>query len=205
VRREARSVVAHRIRVFLWRAVLGAGAGYALSRAMLAKLAPAMAQCHASYTRWAGDVRVGKCVSDVGVKITPAVGFHHESHDKYNWDSSGGGFPYGHLSNVASASVQAPVSFHHLNVDQMSLYARTAKPASSRARATAHAPPPPSPRALGRPLRLSAPWRSPPPFPHTPPVDPATARSFVGTTACSWPRHVARTASSTGTILRPSS
>jgi len=52
------------------------------------------------------------------------VGFHHEGHDKYVWDSSGGGFPYGHLSNRASAAISSPVTFHHLNVDQLMLYQR---------------------------------------------------------------------------------
>ena len=100
------------------------GAGYALSRSLLQRMAPLMPSCHGNYTRWAGDIRVGKCIVDLGVKITPEVGFHHEGHDKYVWDSSGGGFPYGHLSNRASATVSSPVTFHHLNVDTMSLYNR---------------------------------------------------------------------------------
>ena len=100
------------------------GAGYALSRHLLRRLAPLMPSCHGNYTRWAGDVRVGKCVADLSVKITPEVGFHHESHERYEWDNSGGGFTYGHLSNRASATVSAPISFHHLNVDQLALYDR---------------------------------------------------------------------------------
>ena len=83
-----------------------------------------MPSCHANYTRWAGDIRVGKCVFDLGVRITPGVGFHHEGHDKYQWDMSGGGFPYGHLSNRASSAILGPVSFHHLTVDQIALYYR---------------------------------------------------------------------------------
>jgi len=59
------------------------GAGYAISRSLLARLAPVMPGCQANFTRWAGDIRVGKCISDLGVRITPAVGFHHEPHDKY--------------------------------------------------------------------------------------------------------------------------
>ena len=100
------------------------GAGYAISRSLLARLAPTMPRCHANYTRWAGDIRVGKCIADLNVRITPAVGFHHEGHDKYVWDSSGGGFPYGHLSNRASAAVTSPVTFHHLSVDQIAMYYR---------------------------------------------------------------------------------
>ena len=69
-------------------------------------------------------MRVGKCVHDLGVTITPEAGFHHESHATYVWDSSGGGIPYGHLSNRASAAVSAPISFHHLTVDQLALYDR---------------------------------------------------------------------------------
>jgi hypothetical protein len=111
-----------------WREVqiayASGGAGYALSRALLARLAPIMPTCHANYTKWAGDVRVGKCIHDLKVRITPAVGFHHEGHDKYVWDSSGGGFPYGHLSNHASASITSPVTFHHLGVDSIFLYQR---------------------------------------------------------------------------------
>ena len=41
-----------------------------------------MEGCHRNYTRWAGDIRVGKCIADLGVRITPEVGFHHEGHDK---------------------------------------------------------------------------------------------------------------------------
>jgi hypothetical protein len=100
------------------------GAGYALSRSMMQRLGPVMGECHTKYTRWAGDIRVGKCVHDLGVRITPGIGFHHEAHDMYAWDSSGGGFPYGHLSKRASAATLAPATFHHLTVDQMNLYAR---------------------------------------------------------------------------------
>lgn len=103
------------------------GAGYALSRTLLGRLAPTMPRCHANYTRWAGDIRVGKCVLDLNVRVTPAVGFHHEGHDKYVWDSSGGGFPYGHLSNKASAAITAPVSFHHLSVDTIAMYERMSR------------------------------------------------------------------------------
>ena len=80
-----------------------------------------MQECHKKFTRWAGDIRVGKCIDDLGVRLTPEIGFHHEPHDKYEWDMKGGGFPYGHLSSVASASISSPVSFHHLNVDQVML------------------------------------------------------------------------------------
>ena len=111
-----------------WREVhiayASGGAGYALSRALLTRMTPRMSECHGNYTRWAGDVRVGKCVVDMGIHVTPAVGFHHEGHDKYTWDSSGGGFPYGHLSNRASAAQQSPVTFHHLTVDQIAMYNR---------------------------------------------------------------------------------
>lgn len=111
-----------------WREVklayASGGAGYAISRHLLKRLAPRMRRCHGNYTRWAGDVRVGKCILDLGVRITAGVGFHHESHDKYEWDNSGGGFPYGHLSKRASATVSAPVTFHHLHVDQLALYDR---------------------------------------------------------------------------------
>ena len=100
------------------------GAGYALSRRLLSKLSVTMDGCHRNYTRWAGDIRVGKCIADLGVRITPEIGFHHEGHDKYVWDSSGGGFPYGHLSNTASAAFAAPVTFHHLPVDHLSFYHR---------------------------------------------------------------------------------
>lgn len=100
------------------------GAGYAISNHLLTRLVETMPKCHATYTAWAGDVRVGKCIHDLGVRITPAVGFHHESHDKYTWDSTGGGFPYGHLNMRASAQLHAPVSFHHLQVDTMTYYQR---------------------------------------------------------------------------------
>ena len=36
--------------------------------------------CHRNFTRWAGDIRVGKCIADLGVRITPEVGFHHEGY-----------------------------------------------------------------------------------------------------------------------------
>lgn len=58
------------------------GAGYALSRSMLRRLGPRMPGCQANFTRWAGDVRVGKCIADLNVRITPGIGFHHESHDR---------------------------------------------------------------------------------------------------------------------------
>ena len=45
-------------------------------------------------------------------------------HDKYTWDSTGGGFPYGHLTRRASASISSPVTFHHLPVDHLFLYER---------------------------------------------------------------------------------
>lgn len=100
------------------------GAGFALSRRMLERLAPVMPACQRNYTAWAGDLRVGKCIYDLGVRITPEVGFHHEGHDRYVWDSTGGGFPYGHLTDRASAAFSAPISFHHLNVDQLAMYDR---------------------------------------------------------------------------------
>ncbi|KAL1522778.1 hypothetical protein AB1Y20_017750 [Prymnesium parvum] len=53
------------------------GAGYALSHHMMRRLAPLMPSCHGNYTRWAGDVRVGKCIVDLGVKITPEL-FHRQ-------------------------------------------------------------------------------------------------------------------------------
>ena len=37
---------------------------------------------------------------------------------------SGGGFPYGHLSNRASAAVSSPITFHHLTVDEIAMYSR---------------------------------------------------------------------------------
>ncbi|EOD05952.1 hypothetical protein EMIHUDRAFT_219670 [Emiliania huxleyi CCMP1516] len=63
------------------------------------------------YTRWAGDIRVGKCVDDLAAgallssraaltwrgEVFARAGFHHESHDKYEWDNTGGGHPYGDL------------------------------------------------------------------------------------------------------------
>lgn len=111
-----------------WREVqiayASGGAGYALSHSLLHRLAPRMPACHANYTHWAGDLRVGKCVRDVGVHITPASGFHHEGHDKYVWDRSGAGYPYGHLTNRASAQVVSPITFHHLSVDTMAMYER---------------------------------------------------------------------------------
>lgn len=58
------------------------GAGYVISRGLMAKLAPTLPGCHGNYTRWAGDVRVGKCIMDLNVRVTPAVGYHHEGHDK---------------------------------------------------------------------------------------------------------------------------
>ena len=111
-----------------WREVklayASGGAGYALSRGMMDKLAPLLPDCHAKYLRWAGDLRVGKCVLDAGVRITPGVGFHHEAHDKYTWDRLGGGFPYGRLAPRASAAVSSPVSFHHLTPDHSAQYYR---------------------------------------------------------------------------------
>ena len=65
-----------------WREVkiayASGGAGYAISRGLMRRLAAVMPACHANYTRWAGDIRVGKCIADLGVRITPEVGFHHE-------------------------------------------------------------------------------------------------------------------------------
>ena len=111
-----------------WREVkiayASGGAGYAISRGLMRRLAAVMPACHTNYTRWAGDIRVGKCIADLGVRVTPEVGFHHEDHESYEWDSSGGGFPYGHLSNRASAATAAPVTFHHLTVDQLATYYR---------------------------------------------------------------------------------
>jgi len=57
------------------------GAGYAISRSLMRRLAPAMPRCHRTYTRWAGDLRVGKCVHDLGVRVTNQKGFHHEGHE----------------------------------------------------------------------------------------------------------------------------
>jgi len=100
------------------------GAGYALSRPMLARLSETMPQCHTRYTRWAGDIRVGKCVNDLGVRVRAEAGFHHEAHDKYEWDNTGGGHPYGHLSHKASAHKRPPITFHHLQPTQLELYYR---------------------------------------------------------------------------------
>ena len=91
---------------------------------MLQKMRPKIDGCHEAYTGWAGDLRVGKCVLDAGVRITPGVGFHHEAHDKYTWDRLGGGFPYGRLAPRASAAVSSPVSFHHLTPDHSAQYYR---------------------------------------------------------------------------------
>ena len=51
------------------------GAGYGISRGLLNKLSRRMDACHRNFTRWAGDIRVGKCIADLGVRITPEVGF----------------------------------------------------------------------------------------------------------------------------------
>ena len=65
-----------------WREVhiayASGGAGYALSRPLMRRLRPVMPTCQTNFTRWAGDVRVGKCINDLNVRVTPAVGFHHE-------------------------------------------------------------------------------------------------------------------------------
>ena len=65
-----------------WREVhiayASGGAGYALSHALMRRLRPVMPMCQTNFTRWAGDVRVGKCINDLNVRVTPAVGFHHE-------------------------------------------------------------------------------------------------------------------------------
>ena len=69
-----------------WREVqiayASGGAGYAISRHLLTRMAPVMRGCQNNFTRWAGDIRVGKCIVDLNVRVTPAVGYHHEGHDK---------------------------------------------------------------------------------------------------------------------------
>ena len=49
------------------------GAGYAISAHLLGELAPKMEGCQNRYLRWAGDLRVGKCIKDLGVGVTPEV------------------------------------------------------------------------------------------------------------------------------------
>ena len=55
---------------------------------------------------------------------TRSVEWTHRLAAQYLWDSSGGGYPYGHLSKKASAAESSPVTFHHLTVDQLALYNR---------------------------------------------------------------------------------
>lgn len=88
------------------------GAGFALSNALMEKLNGTADQCigRSEQSDWAGDLRVGKCLHDLGARVTHESGFHHE--------------PAGAYPNVAA---ETPiVSFHHLTVDMLAHYDRIA-------------------------------------------------------------------------------
>ena len=91
------------------------GAGYILSAGALSKLRPRLDACHEEYTGWAGDIRVGKCLLDVGVRIEGLEGFHHEVPEKYTWTDAG----TKHISNEATAERQPPITFHHNSAESM--------------------------------------------------------------------------------------
>lgn len=66
-----------------------------------------LCQNYKLYARWAGDLRVGKCIHDLGVRVQSENGFHHEPDDRYD-----------------TRFVSQPISFHHLSVDSMAFYFR---------------------------------------------------------------------------------
>lgn len=66
-----------------------------------------LCQNYKLYARWAGDIRVGKCLHDIGVRVESENGFHHEPDGRYD-----------------KGFVLEPISFHHLSVDSMAFYFR---------------------------------------------------------------------------------
>ena len=98
------------------------GAGYLLSWPMLQKLRPGIDKCHEAYTGWAGDLRVGKCIS-IATGSSQAVehfrGLHPEPPEHYVWEDAATverlqkrGMKY-----HTSAERWAPISFHHLSAE----------------------------------------------------------------------------------------
>tara|TARA_B100001540_G_C15761412_1_gene621864 strand:- start:48 stop:1190 length:1143 start_codon:yes stop_codon:yes gene_type:complete len=86
------------------------GAGFAISRALMVRLNHTVGQCidRPEQGNWAGDLRVGKCLYDLGARVLHEAGFHHEPSVRY-----------------PDVSRDVPVvSFHHLSVDEMHHYHR---------------------------------------------------------------------------------
>ena len=96
------------------------GAGYLLSWPMLQKMRPKIDGCHEAYTGWAGDLRVGKCVS-VAIGQSSTVrdfrGLHTEQPDHYAWVDAAFVEQAKGLRYHTSAERFAPISFHHLSAE----------------------------------------------------------------------------------------
>ena len=85
---------------------------------MLQKMRPKIDGCHEAYTGWAGDLRVGKCVS-VAIGQSSTVrdfrGLHTEQPDHYAWVDAAFVEQAKGLRYHTSAERFAPISFHHLS------------------------------------------------------------------------------------------
>ena len=90
------------------------GAGYVLSRPLLERARAHMDECHKKYVGWAGDIRVGKCLLDVGAAVEGQPGMHHEPPAHYTWSDQA----TTHVGASATALRQPPVTFHHLSAEQ---------------------------------------------------------------------------------------
>nr|KAJ3404280.1 hypothetical protein HK105_003929 [Polyrhizophydium stewartii] len=82
------------------------GSGIVLSRGAIKRLVDGVDACIVKYKDcWAGDVRVGLCLRDLGISLTDPRGFHHDPPSRGFW------FP--------PDACFRPVSFHHLLPQQM--------------------------------------------------------------------------------------
>ena len=90
------------------------GAGIAVSRGALVAALPLFARCEATYKwNWPGDVRVAQCLLDAGVGLTWKHAFHAEAPGViiHKQRPPPGSVPVGlHLP---------PISFHHVDADQL--------------------------------------------------------------------------------------
>ena len=96
------------------------GAGYILSWTLLRKLRPLIDKCHERYVNWAGDLRVSKCVTLLGVFVEEARGLHTEAPSHYQWVDEGTVRRQKGLSEFATADGGIrPTTFHHLPAETL--------------------------------------------------------------------------------------
>lgn len=113
------------------------GAGYVLSWPALLRMRPRIDGCEAEYTGWAGDMRVGKCLSltlNTQIPVRDYRGLHTEPPEYFVWAGASLLRERRGLWFHTSAQEHAPLSFHHLSGERMRSLAHSLVVASRGAR-----------------------------------------------------------------------